>query len=48
VRQDDATLIPELNFLNGSVAPIEDVMAKLAGGAAPEVYIDTVGRCRLT
>ena len=42
VRQDDATLLPELNFLNGSTAPVEDVMAKLAGGAAPEVYIDTV------
>ena len=42
VRQDDATVLPQLNFLNGTTVPVEDVMRQMGGGAAPEVYIDTV------
>ena len=42
VRQDDATVLPQLNFLNGTTVPVEDVMRQIGGGAAPEVYIDTV------
>ena len=42
VRQDDASVVPALNFLNGTSVPVEDVMQRVAGGAAPEVYLDTV------
>ena len=42
MRQDDATVLPQLNFLNGTTVPVEDVMRQMGGGAAPEVYIDTV------
>ena len=42
VRQDDANVLPQLNFLNNTSDPVEDAMSQMAGGAAPEVYLDTV------
>ena len=42
VRQDDANVLPQLNFLNGTTVPVEDVMKQVGGGeAGPEVYLDT-------
>ena len=42
VRQDDANVLPQLNFLNGTTVPVEDVMKQAGGGeAGPEVYLDT-------
>lgn len=42
VRQDDASVLPALNFLNGTTVPVEDAMRQISGGAAPEVYLDVV------
>ena len=40
VRQDDANVLPQLNFLNGTTVPVEDVMKQVGGGeAGPEVYL---------
>ena len=42
VRQDDANVLPQLNFLNGTTVPVEDVMKQVGGGeSGPEVYLDT-------
>jgi hypothetical protein len=42
VRQDDAEMIPALNFLNGTSVPVEDVMRQIGGGAAPEAFLDVL------
>ena len=41
VRQDDATVLPQLNFLNGTTAPSRTPCDRWEE-AATEVYIDTV------
>jgi hypothetical protein len=42
VRQDDANVVPLLNFMNGTSVPVEEAMRQVSGGSAPEVYLDTV------
>ena len=41
VRQDDTSVIPALNFLNGTTVPVEDAMKTVGGGeAGPEAFLD--------
>jgi len=40
VRQDDASVLPALNFLNGSTVPVGDIMGRIADGSS-EVLMTT-------
>jgi len=40
VRQDDASVLPALNFLNGSTVPVGDIMGRITDGSS-EVLMTT-------